>query len=109
MESIDKILSLTPPTSKEICLSNAARVKKRRLNMNLTQVGLCKMADINISSYRRFERTREIALDTLARIALAMNKQNDFETLFSRPIYNSFDDVVNASKTTIRKRGKKNE
>ena len=109
MDYINKILSLTPPTSKDICLSIATRVRQRRLEMNLTQVGLCKMADINISSYRRFERTGEIALDTLARIALAMNKQNDFDTLFSEPIYNSIDDVVNASKATVRKRGKKNE
>ncbi|MBP5547903.1 MAG: helix-turn-helix transcriptional regulator [Bacteroidales bacterium] len=109
MDSIDKILSLTPPTSKDVCLSIAKRVRQRRLEMNLTQVGLCKLADINISTYRRFERTGEIALDTLARIALAMNKHKDFDTLFSEPIYNSIDDVVNTSKTTIRKRGKKNE
>lgn len=109
MSYIDKILSLKQPTSNEICLSIASRVKQRRLEMNLTQVGLCSLADINISSYRRFERTGEISLDTLARIALALKTQDDFDALFATPIYNNIDDVVNSSKATPRKRGKRNE
>ena len=109
MDNINKILSFNKPTSNEICLSVAARIKKRRLEMNLTQAGLCKLADINISSYRRFERTGKTSLDTIARISLIMNKQDDFNTLFANPIYDDIDDVVNESISRIRKRGKKNE
>ena len=108
MNSIDKILSLEPPTSNDICLSIAERVKRRRLEMNLTQVGLCKHADINISSYRRFERTGKASLDTLARISLVMGRQDDFDALFANPIYTDINDVVNEASLNNRKRGKKN-
>ena len=72
MTSIDKILSLTPPTSTELCSGLASRVKQRRLEMKLTQAGLCKRAGINLSSYRRFERTGKLALDSLARLSIIL-------------------------------------
>ena len=109
MNSIDKILSVTPPNANDICISIANRVKLRRLELNLTQAGLCKIADINISSYRRFERTGKISTESLVRIALAMEKANDFDCLFATPIYKNIDDVLNDEKRKKRQRGVKNE
>ena len=87
MNSIDKILSDTPPNTNDICIDIASRVKQRRLELNLTQSGLCNIAKINISSYRRFERTGRISVESLVRIALAMKKADDFDYLFLYSIH----------------------
>lgn len=109
MNTIDKILSVAPPTANDICMAIANRVKQRRLDLNLTQLGLCNIAKINISSYRRFERTGKISIDSLIRIALATGKDEDFDALFATPIYKSIDDVLNTNKRHKRQRGIKNE
>lgn len=109
MNSIDKILSVIPPNTNDICMSIANRVKQRRLELNLTQIGLCKIANINVSSYRRFEHTGKISIESLVRIALAMKKDEDFDSLFATPIYSNIDDILNDEKRKKRQRGVKNE
>lgn len=108
MTSIDKILSLTPPTASELCSSLANRVKQRRLEMKLTQAGLCKRAGINLSSYRRFERTGKLALDSLARLSIVLDRIEEFNSLFETPHYNNLDDVINETSGKKRKRGNDN-
>lgn len=108
MTSIDKILSLTPPTSTELCSGLASRVKQRRLEMKLTQAGLCKRAGINLSSYRRFERTGKLALDSLARLSIIFDRIEEFDALFKTPHYNSLDEVINDTTEKKRKRGNDN-
>ena len=86
----------------------AEKVKVRRLEMNLTQEGLCVRAGIKIPTYRRFERTGEISLKVLLQIAFALNALRDFESLFVQKQYQSLDEVL-AETNVKRKRGKKNE
>ena len=88
-------------------LSN--RVKQRRLEMKLTQVGLCNRSGVNLSSYRRFERTGKLSLDGLARIAIALDRVDEFHSLFSAPHYNNLDEVENATIGKKSKRGNQNE
>ena len=77
--------------------------------MKLTQEGLCRRTGITLSSYRRFERTGQISLDSLSRIAIMMNNIEEINNLFSRPHYNNIDEVINASQGKTRKRGIQNE
>lgn len=100
------IIQLNTPSSSDVCLSVAIRVKHRRLELNLTQLGLAMRADVNIETYRRFERTGEIAFLNLAKIAFALDALNDFDQLFSQKKYTSIEDVIQ-SKTITRKRGKR--
>lgn len=86
----------------------ARQVKARRLEMNLTQEGLCVRAGIKLPTYRRFERIGEISLKGLLQIAFALNALNDFEALFTQKQYQSLDEVL-AETEVKRKRGKKNE
>lgn len=108
MIDIDSILSIKTnnPTAK--ALQIAARVKARRLELDLTQEGLAARAGVACATYRRFERTGEISLRSLLRIAFALNAISDFNGLFAQRQYNSLDDVLNEN-TVTRKRGKKNE
>ncbi len=91
-----------------VALSIAARVKARRLELDLTQEGLAARAGLKFATYRRFEQTGEISLRGLLQIAFALNSLPDFESLFVQKQYQSLDDVINEH-NVVRKRGKKNE
>lgn len=86
----------------------AARVKARRLELNLTQEGLAARAGIKFATYRRFEQTGEISLKGLLRIGFALNALAEFDALFAQKQYRSLDEVLNEQSIT-RKRGQKNE
>ena len=100
------IIQLTIRSDIEIAKELALRVKQRRLELNLTQLGLAKRSGVNIETYRKFERTGEISLRKLIKIAIAISAEADFEMLFHQRKYESMSDVLNANSVT-RKRGKK--
>lgn len=101
----DTIIQIVTKSPKEICILIAEKVKCRRLELNLTQEGLSSRADINLSTFRKFERTGEISLKNLAKIAFVLNSEDELMQLFSQIQYNSIDDVLQGNKK--RKRGKK--
>jgi transcriptional regulator with XRE-family HTH domain len=109
MIGIDNILSVNDETADKLCKLVADRVRERRLEMNFTQMGMAQKAGVNVSTYRRFESTGEIAFLNLVKIATALDMTDDIHHLFSQRKYNSIDEVINADKIKSRKRGKKNE
>lgn len=109
MTTIDDILSFNKPLASEVCKGIADRVKARRLEMNLTQTGMCAKAGVTLASYRRFERTGLISLEGLAKIALVLDMEDDLQHLFSQKKYTTLDDVVAETTHRKRQRGKKNE
>ncbi len=106
MSSTDTIIQISTKSPNEICCSVAERVKMRRLELNLTQNGLSARADVNLATYRKFERTGEISLRNLVKIALSLNAIDDFQLLFGQKQYQSINDVLN-NEGAQRKRGKK--
>lgn len=106
MNANSNIIQLKTQSTTEVCKSVAKRVKQRRLELNLTQQGLSLRADVNIETYRRFERTGEIAFLNLAKIAFALDALNDFDILFSQRKYQHIDEIILNNKKT-RKRGNK--
>lgn len=104
---MDKILSLSNSTPSTVAVRLAERVKARRLELDLTQEGLARRAGLPTATYRRFERTGEISLAGLLRVAMALDSLDDFERLFSDRKYRTLDDVVNAT-ALRRKRGRRN-
>jgi transcriptional regulator with XRE-family HTH domain len=109
MIDIDNILSVNEETADKLCRMVADRVRQRRLEMNFTQTGMAQKAGVNISTYRRFESTGEIAFLNLVKIATALNMTDDIHHLFAQRKYSSIDEVINSDKIESRKRGKKNE
>lgn len=94
-------------TPKDVALQIAARVKARRLELDLTQDGLAKRAGVKFATYRRFEQTGEISLKGLLQVGFALNALPEFDALFVQKQYQTLDDVLN-EKNVTRKRGKKN-
>lgn len=94
-------------TPQGMLLDVAARVKQRRLELNLTQEGLAERAGMKLPTYRKFERTGSIALEKLLMIAFALDCLRDFETVFASRKFESLDEAIEAQVAKERKRGKK--
>jgi len=106
MELNSNIIQISAVNPSEICKSVAQRVKSRRLELNLTQSGLAARAGVNIETYRKFERTGEISLLNLVKLAISLDVTTDFTALFAQKQYQSLDDLLEVEKS-IRKRGQK--
>ena len=105
---MNNILLLNIANPSDIALQIAARVKARRLELNLTQEGLASRAGVKFATYRRFEQTGEISLRGLLQVGFALNCLDEFNDRFAQKQYQSLDDVLNEQRVN-RKRGKKNE
>ena len=105
---MNNILSLNITNPGDVAMQIAARVKARRLELNLTQEGLATRAGVKFATYRRFEQTGEISLRGLLQVGFALNSLDEFNALCAQQQYQSLDDVLN-EQSVNRKRGKKNE
>ena len=105
---IDNILSLIDLTPQALLQGIATRVKARRLELRYTQKELAARSGIPLPTYRRFERTGEIALRGLVMIGIALDATAEFEALFSIKSYASIDDLL-LSTSKKAQRGKRRE
>lgn len=108
MKTMNNIVTFNISSPSDIALQIAARVKARRLELDLTQEGLAARSGVKFATYRRFEQTGEISLRGLLQVGFALNALSEFDALFAQKQYQSLDDVLN-EQSVIRKRGKKNE
>jgi transcriptional regulator with XRE-family HTH domain len=105
----DNILAFNLHSPEAIRVGVAERVKARRLEMNLTQKGMALRASIPVATYRRFEACGEISLLNLILISVVLDMTDDIKNIFSERRYQDIKDVINAEKTRMRKRGRKND
>ncbi|MCD7817875.1 MAG: helix-turn-helix domain-containing protein [Lachnospiraceae bacterium] len=76
----------------------AKRMSARRKEKKFTQVKLAEYSDVSLGSIKRFERTGEISLSSLIKIAFVLGYENDFKALFSRKGYSSIEEVIRERK-----------
>lgn len=85
-------LTMTTPLSEAKDI--AQRVKKRRLALHWTQAELASRAGMPLSTYRHFEQTAQISLQSLLSVASALNALEDFRALFASPSWASMDEML---------------
>lgn len=78
----------------EINKDIAKRMRERRKEKKLTQIQLSERSNVSLGSLKRFERTGEISLSSLIKIAFALGCQNDFDALFAKKGYSSIQEVI---------------
>ena len=83
------------------------RMKKRRIELNITQKELAGNSGVSYGSIKRFESIYEISLKNLLAIAVVLNATEEFKQLFSAQQYSSIDDVLKLSEKEQRKRARK--
>lgn len=89
---MDNYFFLVSPN--EVSMNIAARMRERRKERKLSQIQLSERSDVSLGSLKRFERTGEISLSSLIKLAFALGCENDFDSLFARRGYSSIQEVI---------------
>ena len=94
----------TPETVMEIVRD---KFKTRRLSLKLTQEGLAKRSGVSLGSLKRFEKSAEISLRSLLKIALVLKCLDDFTTIAEpkQDKVNSIDELLRLKSLKVSKRG----
>ena len=90
-----KIDFLMLKTPYEVSLELAEKAREKRKYMKLTQLQLAEKSGVSLSSLKRFERTGEISLASLLKIAMVLDSLKDFEKVFEKPEYTSIEEILN--------------
>ena len=101
------LLFLDDFNPKSIAKKIAARVRKRRLEINLTQEALASRSGFSVGTLKRFEATGDISLMHLLSIAVVLSATDEFKNLFTVRKYESIQQVIDINKSKERKRGRK--
>ena len=86
----------------------AQKVKRNRLELNLSQNALAIRSGVTLGSLKRFEQTAEISLKSLVMLAVILDATEEFGLLFSGKKYQSIDELLIREKKHIAKRGRRN-
>lgn len=92
------MIKLTQRTAPEIAKEVAERVQKRRKENHFTQEELSKRAGVSFASYKRFEQKHEISFVSLIKIAIALNMEDDFGSLFAKKQFSSIEELIKEEK-----------
>lgn len=79
---------------REIAAEVSGRVRARRKELKLTQEQMARRAGMSLASYKRFEQSGAIAFESLIRIGIALDREEDFDALFAKRAYASIEEVV---------------
>lgn len=85
-------------TAEEIDLKLAERFVKVRKRRKITQKNLSERSGVSYGSIRRFEKTGQISLLALTRLALALDVADEVRRMFSKVPYQDIEEVVNERK-----------
>jgi transcriptional regulator with XRE-family HTH domain len=88
----------------EVIADLSSRVKRRRIDLNLTQRDLAAKAGVSYSSLRLFEEAGKISLEALVKIAFVLGAEVEFGQLFPPQAPRTIDDVIDRP---LRKRARK--
>lgn len=89
------MINLYQKTCNEINKEIAGNVRQLRKRKKITQNELAKKSGVSFASIKRFEQTGEISLQSLTKIAIALNVEDELETLFTSVPFSSIEEIIN--------------
>ena len=101
------MLSINIQTPQAVMEILRDKMKIRRLTLKLTQEGLSNRSGVSLGSVKRFEKSAEISLHSLMKIALVLECLDDFTTIADtkQDEVNSIDELLNSKPLKVSKRG----
>jgi transcriptional regulator with XRE-family HTH domain len=84
-----------PKTPHEIGMLIAGRIRIIRKRRKISQEKLSTKSGVSLGSVKRFERTGEISLASLVKLAIALDVINELEALFMEVPYQSIEELIN--------------
>ncbi len=79
------------------------RMVARRKEKHLSQQKLASQSGVSLGSIKRFERTNEISLSSLLKIASVLDDLESFDQIFTKQHFNSIEEVIALAKSNTRK------
>lgn len=89
------MISLYQKTWTEINNDIAQKIVRLRKRKKITQKQLAVRSDVSLGSLKRFEQSGEISLQSLTKIAIALDVENELEDLFNNVPFASIEEVIN--------------
>ena len=94
-------------TAHEIIKHVAQQVHAKRLSLNLSQRTLAERSGVSYGVIKKFERTGQISLESLAKLALILDSFDEFKNLFKPMQTNNISSIDELFVDKKRKRGRK--
>ena len=89
------MISLYQKTWTEINNDIAQKIVRLRKRKKITQKQLAVRSGVSLGSLKRFEQSGEISLQSLTKIAIALDVENELEDLFNNVPFASVEEVIN--------------
>ena len=93
------MISLYQKTWTEINNDIAQKIVRLRKRKKITQKQLAVRSGVSLGSLKRFEQSGEISLQSLTKIAIALDVENELEDLFNNVPFASIEEVINEQTT----------
>lgn len=94
-------------TPEDVAQQLAKKTRTLRLARNWKQATLAERSGVTLASLRRFERTGLASLQNLLKLAFAMGRLDDFESLLQPPDAESIAELEAVHAVRKPKRGSK--
>jgi len=89
------MINLYQKTWTEINNNIAQKIVRLRKRKKITQKQLAAISGVSLGSLKRFEQSGEISLQSLTKIAIALDVENELEDLFNNVPFASIEEVIN--------------
>lgn len=89
------MINLYQKTWTEINNNIAQKIVRLRKRKEITQKQLAARSGVSLGSLKRFEQSGEISLQSLTKIAIALDVENELEDLFNNVPFASIEEVIN--------------
>lgn len=89
------MITLYQKTWTEINNDIAQKIVRLRKRKKITQKQLAARSGVSLGSLKRFEQSGEISLQSLTKIAIALDVENELEGLFDNVPFASIEEVIN--------------
>ena len=89
------MINLYQKTWTEINNDIAQKIVRLRKRKKITQKQLAARSGVSLGSLKRFEQSGELSLQSLTKIAIALDVENELEDLFNNVPFASIEEVIN--------------
>ena len=88
------MISLTQKSWSEINKEVAVNVANLRKRKKISQAVLADKSGVSLGSIKRFEQTGEISLQSLTKIAIALDSEKEIDGLFKDVPFASIQEII---------------
>ncbi len=81
-------------TSFELIAAIGQRIQRRRAAMGITQAEAARRSGVSYSTWRRMETEGKASIEDMARAALVLRCEQQFDDLFPPPVASSMDELL---------------